>query len=143
MGPLSCITGARANACVTKATITGMSSGPGTRHAATTRGGKVLRKSAHFDQRWREEIGGTPPSAAELNAMMSECVLLQKYRDVTSKRGRAMKIMALYWHPDRKLVLKVDLKTRKIVTVYTRYTKENAERPIRHDAYTALIGGIP
>lgn len=88
----------------------------------------MLQKSKHFNERWREEIHGKPPTISKLNAMISESVLLQRFRRVTSTNGRPMIIMAIYYHDVLGIHFKVDESRSMVVTVYTKKTLRNPKR---------------
>ncbi|MCK4789232.1 MAG: hypothetical protein KAV87_36150 [Desulfobacteraceae bacterium] len=89
----------------------------------------MLKKTAHFSRRWREETGGKPPSTTEVNQWIEkECVIIQKHKELFTARGMRCDIMALYWHPRKEVIFKVDEKRKTIVTVLTGYTLHNTYR---------------
>lgn len=89
----------------------------------------MLKKSTHFNQRWREELAGRPPSTAKINQWIKEqCVIIQKYRELFTARGYRFDLMALYWEPQRGIIFKVDQRRKKIVTVLTEHTLQNGRR---------------
>ena len=87
----------------------------------------MLRKSKHFNERWRERVGGRPPSVGKIEGLLDESVRLQRHRDVQTPRGRPIKVLAMYWHVKRNIVLKVDTKRGKIVTVLSPGVKDAHE----------------
>ena len=92
------------------------------------KGVSMLKKTAHFDQRWWEEIG-KPPSTAEVNLWIRKhCILIQKYKELFTARGRRCDLMALYWYPRKEVIFKVDERRGRIVTVLTEYTLRNTYR---------------
>jgi len=76
-----------------------------------------MRMSVHAQEKWEERVGGPIPSPEELAGMIEESVRIQKPRDLFTPRGFRVRILALYWHPGRGVVLKVDHLRDKVVTV--------------------------
>lgn len=88
----------------------------------------MLKKTAHFNQRWREEIG-KPPSTTEVNQWIrNECIKIQKYKELFTARGMRQDLMALYWYPLKGVIFKVDERRHTIVTVLTEATLQNSQR---------------
>ena len=73
--------------------------------------------TAHARERWEERIGGDLPSSLEIESIIGESIVLQKFRRAYTARGRAMVFLSVYWHTERGLVLKIDEKCGKVVTV--------------------------
>ena len=87
--------------------------------------------SVHAAQRWKERVGSPVPSPEELVALLCNCVLLQKCRDVFDARGFRRRILGLYWYPPLGIVFKLDSLTRKIVTIVTENSMKGGScRPI-------------
>ena len=74
------------------------------------------RWSTHAKERWEERIGPVP-GERELTRLISESVEVQKFRRTFTPRGRPITVLGAYWHLGRDIILKVDEKARKIVTV--------------------------
>jgi len=83
-----------------------------------------MKISKHFCDRWQERVKRPVPTAKEIGDMVNEAVLLQRYRDVFTPRGRRITILALYWSVDESLILKVDEKSGVAVTVLTADMRE-------------------
>jgi hypothetical protein len=64
-------------------------------------------------------VGGEPPSVRELGQILAECIRLQKGRSLLTIKGKPYRQMALYWHPKRQIVIKVDATHQRVVTVVT------------------------
>ena len=73
--------------------------------------------TAHARERWEERIGGEMPSSLEIENIIEESVVLQKFRRAYTARGMPMVFLSVYWNVRRGLVMKVDEKCGKIVTV--------------------------
>lgn len=85
-------------------------------------GNSVLQLTEHFKQRWEERVDGPVPAAGDVEAMIAGAVELQKFRSALTPRGRSLTILALYWVPERGVVIKVNTKSRQAVTVVTEDT---------------------
>ena len=78
-----------------------------------------MLSTMHFRERWIERVGLALPTPDEIETMLSESVVVQEQRDLFSPRGRRYRILAAYWNPVRRLILKVDHESNKTVTVLT------------------------
>ncbi|MDP3284737.1 MAG: hypothetical protein Q8M56_09960 [Desulfobacterales bacterium] len=76
--------------------------------------------SRHAREQWVARVGGDPPR--DIAPLLEECVIMQQCRDYYTSRGRACRVLALYWHPDREIMFKVDTKHNVVVTVVTKKT---------------------
>ena len=73
--------------------------------------------TTHARERWAERIGGVLPSEREIDQLIEESVVVQKFRKAYTPRGWPMVFLAVYWHPGRGVVIKVDEPCGKVVTV--------------------------
>jgi len=71
----------------------------------------------HARERWEERIGGALPSGQEIERIIDESVVLQKFRRAYTPRGMPLVFLSVYWHVRRGFVMKVDEKCGKIVTI--------------------------
>ena len=71
----------------------------------------------HARKRWEERIGGSLPSNQEIEEIIGQSVVLQKFRRAYTLRGMPVVFFSVYWHTERGFVLKVDEKRGKVVTV--------------------------
>ena len=71
----------------------------------------------HARERWEERVGGELPSSLEIEGIIGESVVLQKFRRAYTPRGMPLVFLALYWNVGRSIVMKVDEKHGKVVTV--------------------------
>lgn len=60
----------------------------------------------HAIEQWRKRIDDDPP--ADATKLLSECVILQNCRYLYTPHGRMCKVLALYWHRDKRIIFKVD-----------------------------------
>jgi len=79
----------------------------------------MLHLTKHFKERWEERVGGAAPEPEDVETMIADAIELQKFRNAYTPRGRRLTILALYWVPERGVVVKVNEKTRQAVTVVT------------------------
>jgi len=87
--------------------------------------------SKHFGEQWRERVGGDVPSASALGRLIQESVFCQKQRDLFTPRGIRYRVLAVYWHPERDLVIKVDEAAGRAVTVLTPETGQRQVQVVR------------
>ena len=73
--------------------------------------------TAHARDRWEERIGGALPSNQDIERIIAESVVLQKFRRAYTSRGRSIVFLSVYWNVRLGVVLKVDEEARKVVTV--------------------------
>ena len=71
-----------------------------------------------FEKKWLENIGPLPTSN-EIDQMIYESIIVQKQRDLFTSRGRLYRVLAIYWHPEREIVVKLDHKLGKVVLLIT------------------------
>ena len=79
-----------------------------------------MRITRHFEQRWRERVGGRPPTPQELEVLIQESIRLQRGRD-----HGYFQTLAIYWHPERGVVIKINPKVRTAVTVVSAHMRKN------------------
>jgi len=77
----------------------------------------TIKLSKHFSERWCERVKTPVPTDTELAGMINDALLLQRYRDVYTPRGRAIRILALYWMVDDGVIVKIDERAGIAVTV--------------------------
>lgn len=65
-----------------------------------------IQMTKHAIEQWRKRIDNDPP--ADVTKLLSECVIMQNCRYLYTPRGRMCKVLALYYHPARRIFLKVD-----------------------------------
>ena len=73
-----------------------------------------------------QRVGLRVPPSREVEKIISESVRIQRQRELFTTRGHRVRVLALYWHPLREIVLKVDHRSGKVVTVLTPRTLEEA-----------------
>ena len=75
--------------------------------------------SKEFEEKWLENIGAPLPTSNEINQIISESIIVQKQLDLFTSQGRRYRVLAIYWHPEREIVFKVDHKLGKVVLLLT------------------------
>lgn len=78
-----------------------------------------MKLTTHFDERWRERVGEVAPSTREVDQLIKESIQLQQPRVLFTPRGIRYNVLAIYWHPERQMVFKVDGVRKRAVTVLT------------------------
>ena len=68
------------------------------------------------------------PTPGEIDVMLAESVVAQEQRDLFSPRGRRYRVLATYWNPFHRLILKVDHKSNRVITVLTPEMAHKVQR---------------
>jgi len=89
----------------------------------------MVKPTTHFNEQWEAWVREPLPSVEELNQMIEEAVYLQQHRDLYNASGRRRRILAVYWHPERQIALKVDQQRNKVVTVLTPEARGERKTP--------------
>ena len=77
-----------------------------------------MELSRHFIDNWHKRVGGNP-SESGIRRILCESVRVQKGQDIVQANGKTFRVMAIYWHPTRRLFIKIDVKKRLAITVMT------------------------
>jgi len=87
----------------------------------------MLRLTRHFIERWRERVG-TEPDPEEIESLIKgeEIVKVQACRFLFDPEGRPFKQSAIYWHPERKVIIKIDEMDRVAITVLSPANRRGA-----------------
>jgi len=83
----------------------------------------ALQLSKHFCEQWERYFNGKAPTPGQVIRIIGQSIWLQKCCLLYDVDGTQHKQLATYWHPDRKLVIKVDWLENKVVTVITPKTR--------------------
>ena len=78
-----------------------------------------MKLSKHFRQQWEKRVKHPQPTVYEIKSMIRRAIWLQKDHVLFFKDGSRYKVPALYWVPDKNIVLKVDEDTKTVMTVIT------------------------
>lgn len=74
----------------------------------------------HFCKRWRERIG-SEPTLDQVNRIIAEAQRIRRQETVWRRRGTGIlepyRILAEYWHHEAGLLIRVDERRSKAVTV--------------------------
>ena len=73
----------------------------------------------HFTRRWMQRVGNWPTPEA-VRHYLAHSVCIQPCRDLMHPDGTPFRVLAIYWHPDLDLVIKVDTERKAVVTVMSR-----------------------
>ena len=83
-----------------------------------------MRLSKHFIENWHERVGNYPTEDM-IQGILLGCVLVEKGRKLRKMNGEPFNTLTSYWHPDLKLILRLDFFSNTAVTVLSR---ENAPK---------------
>lgn len=75
-----------------------------------------MRLSKHFVKNWEERVGGTP-TISEIHRVLAESVRIQAGMSVLGMDGTPCKVPSIYWHPSRRIWIKLDHTTNTCITV--------------------------
>ncbi len=78
-----------------------------------------LTLTKHFTKRWMQRVGNWPTVEA-VNHYLKQAVKVQGCQDFIRPNGQPFRVLAIYWHPELDLVIKVDSFTQAAVTVFSR-----------------------
>lgn len=73
----------------------------------------------HFTERWMQRVGNWPTQAAVMHFLRNS-VRIQTCKELLCQDGTPHRVLAIYWHPDLDLVMKVDTTNWTAVTVMSR-----------------------
>ncbi len=94
----------------------------------------ILTKN--FVDKWQERVGNWPTPEA-VRAYLSQSVKVQQCQNLMRLDGSPFRMLAIFWHPELDLVIKVDTDEHVAVTVHAwdRYIKRTLDvgRPLRSD----------
>ncbi|MBW1666873.1 MAG: hypothetical protein JRJ66_02240 [Deltaproteobacteria bacterium] len=90
-----------------------------------------LRLSDHFIERWREYFKESP-SIYHVLQILKRSKWIQGYRRLFDEQGNPHIQLATYWHPERKVVIKVDWLENKVVTVITPQSRKRGAENQEH-----------
>jgi len=80
---------------------------------------RPLKLTEHFKRRWRQRVGSDPTPQA-VCAVLHHAVLVQPCMNLFKPNGRLYRVYAIYWHPGRDLILKIDEGNNAAVAVLSR-----------------------
>lgn len=80
--------------------------------------------SEHFKKNWRRRVGGGDPDPADVRRILKESIKVQPCRQLCRVDGRPFRQLAIYWHPERCLIIKIDSISRVAVSLLTESAVE-------------------
>ncbi|MBN2060728.1 MAG: hypothetical protein JW882_09970 [Deltaproteobacteria bacterium] len=78
-----------------------------------------LTLTKHFEERWMRHFNSGPPSPMQVLRIISQSKWLHKGQNLFKKNGEPYKLLSEYWHPQRKIIIRVDWDTSEAVTLLT------------------------
>lgn len=84
--------------------------------------------STHFRERWAERVGKPLPSPGEMAKLLERAVVIQYHQELYTARGERRPAPTLYWHPDKRLIFKVDARRNMLISVLTPACLEERRR---------------
>ncbi|MDA8141066.1 MAG: hypothetical protein M0036_20670 [Desulfobacteraceae bacterium] len=80
-----------------------------------------LTLTKHFTQRRIERVGNWPTAEA-VRHFLEQSVKVQRCEDMVRLDGKHYRVLAIYWHAELDLIMKVDTLENTAVTVFSRNT---------------------
>ena len=77
-----------------------------------------LRFTKHFKENWIARVGNVP-TRDTVAAIIRSSMRVQGYRNVIAD-GKPWRVLAIYWHPELDLIIKLDPMDNCAVTVMSR-----------------------
>lgn len=78
-----------------------------------------LTLTKHFIDRWMERVGNWPTVEA-VSHFLAQSVKVQGCLDLMHPDGTPFRMLAIYWHPELDLLIKMDTTCNAAVTVLSR-----------------------
>lgn len=78
-----------------------------------------LTLTRHFEKRWLAQVGNWPTVEA-ITHYLAHSVQVQWCEDFIRLDGTPFRMLAIYWHPELDIVMKIDQIERVAVTVLSR-----------------------
>lgn len=87
-----------------------------------------LKLTDNFCKNWQQRVGNYPTPEA-VKKYLSESVRVQPCRDLKECDGAHFRMLAIYWHPELDLVMKVDSVNNRAVSVlgYKNFWDKNGK----------------
>ena len=79
----------------------------------------MLSLSQHFCENWERRVGNRPTTEM-VHRILKEGVRIQIGRELKDLDGTPFRMLAIYWHPDLDIVVKIDRVKNMAVTVLSR-----------------------
>lgn len=90
-----------------------------------------MRLTGHFIDNWRERVGHAP-TEEEIQAIIRESLVVQRFSSFRLLCGGKYRRLALYWHPARNVIVSYDAESDTAVSVLSRKMWE--EKHVTADA---------
>jgi hypothetical protein len=85
----------------------------------------MLTLTKHFIKNWGERVGGKP-DIDQVQDIIRNSIIIQSCRTMTRQDGRPYRLLAIYWHTERDLIIKVDEFSGNVVTVMSKALRRAA-----------------
>lgn len=75
--------------------------------------------SKHFCENWENRVGNWP-TVKTVCSIIKQSVRVQVGRELKDLDGTPFRMLAIYWHPELDIIVKIDRVKNTAVTVLTR-----------------------
>ena len=91
-----------------------------------------LTMTKHFEDNWQERVGGHP-TPQTVAAIIRTSVRIQKSMLLRQPDGTPYRVLAIYWHPELDIIIKLDPRDNCAVTVMSRVCWRYDGEPLADD----------
>jgi len=99
-----------------------------------------LTMTKHFENNWQERVGGHP-TPQTVTAIIRTSVRIQKSMLLRQPDGTPYRVLAIYWHPELDIIIKLDPRDNCAVTVMSRTCWRYDGEPLADDKPLPASGG--
>ena len=100
-----------------------------------------LSFARHFEDNWQRRVGGYP-TRKMVEQLINRSVRIQRCQKVI-RHGEPYRILAIYWHPELDLIIKLDPIDNCAVTVLSRACWSWDGKDTRHVPGVAAADDMP
>lgn len=77
----------------------------------------MLNLTEHFIDNWKARVSRHQPTPRMVQNILRQSVRVQNGRDLYDEDGIIYRMLAIYWHPELNVIIKIDRAQNKAVTV--------------------------
>ena len=79
---------------------------------------EMIHMTRHFEEQWGKRVGGWP-SKKKVTQIIEQSRRVQECKDFRTLDDNPFRMLAIYWHHHKNLIIKVDTVRNLAVTVLT------------------------
>lgn len=78
-------------------------------------GGKKMKLSRHFKNKWLQ-VFGYEPDEFNVNEMIDDSIIVQRFRVIRKSDGSFYKLSKICWNHDKGIIFKIDTYNKIVIT---------------------------